>query len=187
MEVSRKEAEEYLEKAERKMRWVQRHQAEMKHAAHELIGGVAAFTTPLMVGLAEGRLATDGSGHVSLLGVPMMFGAGAAGVLASASGVLGEIGPFIGDAGKGCLGSHGGDLGRQIGLGWRLSAGLPVQQGALAPAREKAIREKAAKDNKSLPPAAEPAGGRVGAEPQRLTEAELANYVNQAPAAPPPA
>jgi hypothetical protein len=186
MDVSRKEAENLLDKAERKWNQIKAHAAEIREATYIVVGGAISFAAPFAVALVEGRMAKDGTGHVSFVGIPVRFALGAlatvgAAVDAAMGNPLDVAGRFIADAGNGWLGSFGSDLGRDVGLGLRLKAKLNVAPGALSPARERAIREAAAAMGTSLPPASTTV---AGAAPARLSDADLARYTEAAPGAP---
>ena len=185
MDVSRKEAESLLAKAEKKWEMIKEHAAEIKEATYIVVGGAIAFAAPFGVSLLEGRLAKDGTGRISITGIPVRFALGAVAKLGSAidaamGNPLDVAGLFIGEAGSGWLGSFGSELGRDVGLGLRLTAGKNVAPGCLSAARERAIREYAAKENKSLPPAPAAAGGA----PARLSEQDLRAYTEATPASP---
>lgn len=140
-----------------------RYLNESKQMVTDGMKAAVSFGAPLLVGLAEGRLAADGSGHVQIMGVPLNLGLG---LLCEGVGVglakhLDGAGPFIAAGGGGLLGAAGSDIGRQLGLGMRLAAGMPVQQGQLKPAKEIAIKDKMAVQGKS-PKLVPPAGVRVG-------------------------
>ena len=181
-------AESLLRRAKSKM-------IEHKHLVEDLVGAAESFSAPLLVGIAEGRLASDGSGAVQIAGIPLTLGLGVAGAAISASGVADSYGAHIGNMSKGLLGAYGVELGRQLGLGMRLSAGKPIQQGILNPIKELSIREKAAKANKPLPAGyADGTNVRVGlttgdmpsqyvtigANPGALSEQQLVNMVQAA-------
>ena len=186
MDVSRKEAEALLDKAERKWNAIKAHAAEIKEATYIVVGGAIAFAAPFAVSLVEGRMAMDGTGRVTFVGIPVRFALGALGKLGAAvdaamGNPLDVAGRLIGEAGSGFLGSFGSDLGRDVGLGLRLKAGLNVAQGAITAARERAIREAATAKGKSLPPASATA---AGAGPSRLSDEDLRKYSEATPAPP---
>lgn len=133
-------AESLLRRAKSKM-------IEHKHLVGELVGAAESFTAPLLVGLAEGRLAADGSGAVQIAGVPLTLGLGVIGTAISASGAADQYGSHLGNMSKGLLGAYGVELGRQLGLGMRLSAGKAIQPGILNPYKEKQLLDKWLKAN----------------------------------------
>lgn len=169
-----------------------------KSSVAEVVKGMEAFAAPLAVGLVEGRLANDGSGHVNVGGVPLALGLGGLGLIGAASGYLDEYGTHCGNMAAGLLGSYGADLGRQIGLTMRAKAGLGVQSAQLAPAKWADLQAWAAKNGKALKEAPV-AGYRVGltdqnmpsqyvtygagATPAPLTTAQLEQMVAEASAA----
>ena len=169
-----------------------------KSSVAEITKGVEALAAPLIVGLAEGRLATDGSAHINIGGVPLTLGLGGLGLIGAASGYLDEYGTHCGNMAAGLLGSYGADLGRQLGLTMRAKAGLPVQVAQLAPAKWADIQSWAQKKNVALKEAPV-LGYRVGytsqdlpsqyvtygagAAPAPLTAAQLEQMVQEASAA----
>lgn len=171
-----------------------------KNSVAEVVKGMEAFAAPLAVGLVEGRLANDGSGHVNVGGVPLTLGLGGLGLIGAASGYLDEYGIHCGNMAAGLLGSYGGDLGRQIGLGMRAKASLPVQRAQLAPAKWADLEKWAIANQKQLKEAPV-LGYRVGltdqnmpsqyvtygagAAPAPLTSAQLEQMVAEASAATP--
>lgn len=173
-------------------KYLQSHQATMR----EVVKGVEGFAAPMLLGIGEGRLANDGSGHVQIAGVPLSLGLGALGIAASAAGYLDDYGTHVGNMATGLLGSYGADLGRQIGLGMRLSAGKSIQPNLLDPIKQKHIETKLAAAGKPIPALAPPAGVRVGeafpnqyytlgATPGHLSAAQLEQMVREAAAAAP--
>lgn len=170
---------------------------EHKQTIAELTKAGEAFAAPLAIGLLEGRLAKDGSGHIDVGGVPVMLLLGGVGAGAAASGYLDDYGAHAGNMAAGLLGSYGGDLGRQIGLTMRAKAGQPVQMGLLPPAKVVEIKAYAASKGVALIEAPL-AGARVGytdqalpsqfvtigAQPQPLTAAQLDQMVRDAGATP---
>lgn len=169
---------------------------ENKHMIAEITKGVEGFAAPLLLGIGEGRLANDGSGHIQMAGVPLNLALGAIGVGASASGVLDDYGTHVGNMACGLLGSYGADLGRQVGLSMRLAAGKPVQANLLPPLKEADIRAKALEKGVTLPPPATAKGVRIGedfpnqyyslgASPGGLTAGQLEQMVREAAAAVP--
>ena len=108
--------------------WIEKH----KSGLNEVVKAGEAAGLPFVIGLAEGRLAQDGSGHVEIAGVPVMLGAAALATVVAATGYTDEYGPHIGNAAAGCWGSFSGDAGRQIGLKMRAKAELPVQAAMLS-------------------------------------------------------
>jgi hypothetical protein len=169
-----------------------------KQSVGEIVKGMEAFAAPLAVGLVEGRLANDGSGHVNVGGVPLTLGLGGLLLVGSASNYLDEYGVHAGNMAAGLLGSYGGDLGRQIGLTMRAKAGQPVQKAQLAPEKWAKLEEWSLKNQKALKEAPV-AGYRVGltdqnmpsqyvtygagAAPAPLTSAQLEQMVAEASAA----
>jgi hypothetical protein len=185
-----------MEQAKRTLNAAKTYLTKHKAMIGTVIQGVEGFAAPMLLGIGEGRLANDGSGHISLAGVPLSLGLGAIGIAAAASGWAAEYGSHVGNMATGLLGSYGADLGRQIGLGMRLKAGKAVQANLLAPAKEAEIRAKAAAAGKALPDPASAAGFRVGesfpnqyyslgATPGPLTSAQLEQMVREAAAAAP--
>jgi hypothetical protein len=169
-----------------------------KQSVAEVTKGVEAFGAPLLVGLAEGRLANDGSGHVHIGGVPLTLGLGGLGLLGAASGYLDEYGTHCGNMAAGLLGSYGADLGRQIGLSMRAKAGKPIVAAMLPAARLLEIQEWATKNkvvvdlsgkglyrvgitDQNLPSQYVTYG--AGAAPAPLTAAQLEQMVQEASAA----
>ena len=138
-------AESLLRRAKSKM-------VEHKHMIGELVGAAESFSAPLLVGIAEGRLASDGSGAVQIAGVPLTLGLGVAGAAISASGVADEYGSHIGNMSKGLLGAYGVELGRQLGLGMRLKSGKAIQPGVLNPYKEAQIAAAWLKENPTKTP-----------------------------------
>ena len=170
-----------------------------KQSVAEVTKGIEAFGAPLLVGLAEGRLANDGSGHVNIGGVPLMLGLGGLGLIGAASGYLDEYGTHCGNMAAGLLGSYGADLGRQIGLSMRAKAGKPIVAGILPTARLAELNEWAVKNKKPIVDVTAPGLYRVGytsqdlpsqyvtygagAAPAPLTAAQLEQMVQEASAA----
>jgi len=115
--------------------------AEHKATIAELTKAGEAFAAPLALGILEGRLASDGSGHINIAGVPLMLLAGGVGAGAAASGYLDEYGQHTGNMAAGLLGSYGGDLGRKLGLKMRAKAGWIPLAGTLGPADMEEIRQ----------------------------------------------
>jgi hypothetical protein len=169
-----------------------------KQSVAEVTKGVEAFGAPLLVGLAEGRLANDGSGHVHIGGVPLTLGLGGLGLIGAASGYLDEYGTHCGNMAAGLLGSYGADLGRQIGLTMRAKAGKPIVAAMLPAARLLEIQEWATKNkvvvdlsgkglyrvgitDQNLPSQYVTYG--TGAAPAPLTAAQLEQMVQEASAA----
>jgi hypothetical protein len=136
--------------------------SEHKQTIAELTKAGEALGAPLALGLIEGRLARDGSGHIAIAGVPLMLLAGGVGAAGAASGYLEEYGVHAGNMAAGFLGSYGGDLGRKIGLKMRAKAGYQILAGTLAPADVQEIQ--AYWTAKNITPKAIPAdaGYRVG-------------------------
>lgn len=155
MQVTRDQVQRTLGQAKKML-------IEHKQMISEVVKGGEAFAAPLLVGLAEGRLAKDGSGHVQIAGVPLNLLLGVIGVGAGASGMIDDYGVHAANMGAGLLGAYGSDLGRELGLGMRLNAGKPVQMGVLNPVKEAEIRAKATAAGKALPALAPPAGVRIG-------------------------
>lgn len=173
---------------------------EHKTTIAELTKAGEAFAAPLALGLIEGRLAQDGSGHVAIAGVPLMLLAGGLGAGAAASGYLDDYGVHAGNMAAGLLGSYGGDLGRKIGLKMRAKAGYQIfNAGPLTKADADEIQ--AYWTAKQITPKANPKsdlGVRVGftdqalpsqfvtigAQPQPLTAAQLEQMVRDAGATP---
>ena len=91
--------------ANRAKKFIEEH----KQTISELTKAGEAFAAPLALGLLEGRLANDGSGHVQIGGVPLMLLAGGVGAGAAASGYLDEYGTHAGNMAAGLLGSYGGE------------------------------------------------------------------------------
>jgi hypothetical protein len=108
--------------------WIEKH----KSGLNEVVKAGEAAGLPFVIGLAEGRLAADGSGHVEIAGCPVMLLAAAAGTVVSATGYLDEYGIHVGSAAAGCWGSFSGDAGRQIGLKMRAKAGYAIQPALLS-------------------------------------------------------
>jgi hypothetical protein len=172
-----------------------------KSSVAEVVKGMEAFAAPLAVGLVEGRLANDGSGHVNVGGVPLTLGLGGLGLIGAASGYLEEYGIHCGNMAAGLLGSYGGDLGRQIGLGMRLKAGKSIAAGMLSTARLAELNKWAKANSKVLGALTAPGEYRVGltdqnmpsqyvtygagAAPAPLTSAQLEQMVAEASAATP--
>lgn len=171
---------------------------EHKQTIAELTKAGEAFAAPLALGLLEGRLAQDGSGHIAISGVPLMLLAGGVGAGAAASGYLDEYGTHCGNMAAGLLGSYGGDLGRKLGLKMRAKAGYQVMTAMLSPSDVEEIKAYWVKNNvtpKALPP---DAGYRVGftdqalpsqfvtigAQPRPLSADELKAMVQEAAATP---
>jgi hypothetical protein len=169
-----------------------------KSSVAEVTKGVEALAAPLLVGLAEGRLASDGSGHIHVAGVPLTLGLGGLGLLGAASGYLDEYGVHAGNMAAGLLGSYGADLGRQIGLGMRAKAGKPIVGAMLPTARLVEIQTWAKANNvvvdlsgkglyrvgltdQNLPSQYVTYG--AGAAPAPLTAAQLEQMVQEASAA----
>ena len=180
----------------RTLNMAKKYVMENKHMIGEITKGVEGFAAPLLLGISEGRLANDGSGHIQLAGVPLNLAIGAIGIAASASGYLDEYGTHVGNMATGLLGSYGADLGRQVGLGMRLNAGKEVQANLLPPLKEADIRAKALAAGKQLPEPAVPHGVRVGdgfpnqyytlgTSPGGLSPAALEQMVREASAAVP--
>lgn len=141
---------------------------EHKQTIAELTKAGEAFAAPLAIGLLEGRLAQDGSGHIAISGVPLMLLAGGVGAGAAASGYLDEYGTHAGNMAAGLLGSYGGDLGRKLGIKMRAKAGYQVMTAMLSPSDVQEIQAYWTKNNvtpKALPP---DAGYRVGYTDQAL-------------------
>ena len=180
-------AESLLRRAKSKM-------IEHKHMIGELVGAAESFSAPLLVGIAEGRLAADGSGAVQIAGVPLTLGLGVVGAAISASGAADEYGSHLGNMSKGLLGAYGIELGRQLGLGMRLKAGKSIQQGLLNPIKAADIKTKMLAAGKTVAPDAPNSNVRVGlidpsfpsqyatigANPGALSEQQLVNMVQAA-------
>jgi hypothetical protein len=172
-----------------------------KQSVGEVVKGLEAFAAPLAVGLAEGRLANDGSGHVHVGGVPLTLGLGGIAMIGAASGYLEEYGVHCGNMAAGLLGSYGADLGRQIGLGMRAKAGKPIAAGMLSTARLAELNKWANDKGKTLGALSAPGEFRIGltdqnlpsqyatygagAAPAPLTSAQLEQMVAEASAATP--
>lgn len=142
--------------------------AEHKATIAELTKAGEAFAAPLALGLLEGRLARDGSGHINIAGVPLMLLAGGVGAAGAASGYLEEYTAHAGNMAAGLLGSYGGDLGRKLGLKMRAKAGYQILAGTLGPADVQEIQ--AYWTAKGITPKANlaDAGYRVGFTDQAL-------------------
>ena len=153
-----------------------------KATVAEVTKGVEALAAPLLVGLAEGRLANDGSGHVHIAGVPLMLALGGVGLLGAASGYLDEYGTHAGNMAAGFLGAYGADLGRQIGLGMRVKSGKSIAAGMLPTARIVELQEWAAKNNKVLGKLDAPGAYRVGITDQNLPSQYVTYGAGAAPA-----
>lgn len=175
--------------ANRAKKFIEEH----KTTIAELTKAGEAFAAPLALGLLEGRLAKDGSGHVQIGGVPLMLLAGGAGAGAAASGYLDDYGVHAGNMAAGLLGSYGGDLGRQLGMTMRAKAGQPTQMALLPPSKVVEIKAYAASKNIALVEA--PLAGyrvgftdqnlpsqyvTIGAAPAPLTAAQLEQMVREA-------
>jgi hypothetical protein len=192
--------------AQRTLMAAKKYLTENKHLIGCVVQGVEALAAPLVLGIGEGRLAPDGSGHIQFAGVPLNLALGAIGTAAAASGYIPEYSSHIGNMAAGLLGSYGADLGRQIGLGMRLKSGHGVQQNLLDPVKEQKIRDAAAKETPArvLPAPgmdgigdkAKPIGASIrigedfpnqyytlGAAPGQLTAAQLEQMVREAAAA----
>ena len=126
--------------------WIEKH----KSGLNEVVKAGEAAGLPFVIGLAEGRLAADGSGHVEVAGVPVMLLAAAAGTVVSATGYLEEYGTHVGSAAAGCWGSFSGDAGRQIGLKMRAKAELPVQPALLSQSALNEVNKYLATKGKQL-------------------------------------
>lgn len=170
-----------------------------KQAVGEVVKGVEAFAAPMALGIVEGRLANDGSGHINVGGVPLALGLGGIGLLGAASGYLDEYGVHAGNMAAGLLGSYGGDLGRQIGLTMRAKSGKTIQTALLDEARLLEIRKWAETSKKPIASIEAPLSKAVrvgftdqnlpsqyvtmGAAPAPLTAAQLEQMVQEASAA----
>lgn len=114
---------------------------EHKQTIAEMTKAGEAFAAPLALGILEGRLAGDGSGHINIAGVPLMLAAGGLMAGGAASGYLDEYSTHAGNMAAGLLGSYGGDLGRKLGLKMRAKAGWDIpKMGILSKADEDEIR-----------------------------------------------
>jgi len=141
--------------------WIEKH----KSGLNEVVKAGEAAGLPFVIGLAEGRLAADGSGHVEVAGVPVMLLAAAAGTVVSATGYLDEYGSHVGSAAAGCWGSFSGDAGRQIGLKMRAKAELPVQAALLSQSALNEVNKYLAGKGKTLTAfSGANQGARVGLE-----------------------
>ena len=172
--------------------------AEHKQTIAELTKAGEAFAAPLALGIFEGRLARDGSGHINIAGVPLMLLAGGLGAAGAASGYLEEYGQHAGNMAAGLLGSYGGDLGRKLGIKMRAKAGYQILAGTLGPADVQEVQ--AYWTAKGITPKANlaDAGYRVGytdqslpsqfvtigAAPAPITAAQLEQMVREAAATP---
>ena len=137
--------------------WIEKHKA----GIGEVVKAGEASGLPFIIGLAEGRLANDGSGHVAVAGAPVMLLAAGLGTVGAASGYLDEYGTHVGNAAAGCWGAFAADAGRQIGLKMRAVAGKNIQSALLTRAALDEVNAKLAKKNMTLKEA--PVGGaRVG-------------------------
>lgn len=175
-----------------------RFMTEHKQTIAELTKAGEAFAAPLALGILEGRLAGDGSGHINIAGVPLMLLAGGVGAGAAASGYLDDYTAHAGNMAAGLLGSYGGDLGRKLGIKMRAKAGYQILAGTLGPADVQEIQ--AYWTAKGITPKANKAdqGFRVGytdqalpsqyvtigAAPAPLTAAQLEQMVREASATP---
>ena len=188
MDIQKAEASDMVQEAKRLYGKAERAKEELKRIGSVLIGGLEAFAAPLLWGGIEGRFARDGSGHITVLGIPVNGGLGALFLVGGASGLLDEVGPHIADAGKGLAGGFGQDVGRQLGLAMRLKAGLPVVEGLLPPAKVTEIKahlspesQKRLADAEYQRKAAVPDRGiRVGGAPQPWGPEVLTDLVEQA-------
>lgn len=158
--------------------WIEKH----KSGINEVVKAGEAAGLPFVVGLVEGRMAKDGSGHVEIAGVPVMLLAAAGGTVVAATGYTDEYGPHIGNAAAGCWGSFAGDAGRQIGLKMRAKAELPIQAALLSQSALNEVNKYLAGKGKQLTPFAGTNQGarvgleqyaQVGAQPQVFTTATL--------------
>jgi hypothetical protein len=141
--------------------WIEKH----KSGLNEVVKAGEAAGLPFLIGLAEGRLAADGSGHVEVAGIPVMLLAAAGGTVVAATGYTDEYGPHIGSSAAGCWGSFAGDAGRQIGLKMRAKAELPVQAALLSQSALNDVNKYLAGKGKALVPfAGANQGARVGNE-----------------------
>jgi len=168
--------------------------AEHKQTIAELTKAGEAFAAPLALGLLEGRLARDGSGHVNIAGVPLMLLAGGFGAAGAASGYLDEYGVHAGNMAAGLLGSYGGDLGRKLGIKMRGKAGYPILAGTLGKADVDEVvaycTAKGVKPQVNLPDAGYRVGFTdqslpsqfvtIGAAPAPLSAAQLEQMVREA-------
>jgi hypothetical protein len=168
--------------------------AEHKQTIAELTKAGEAFAAPLAVGLLEGRLAGDGSGHINIAGVPLMLLAGGVGAGAAASGYLDDYTVHAGNMAAGLLGSYGGDLGRKLGLKMRAKAGYQILAGTLGEADVREVQAYWTAKGITPKPNAADAGYRVGftdqalpsqyvtigAPPAPLTAAQLEQMVREA-------
>lgn len=152
-----------------------------KSSVAEVTKGVEALAAPLLVGIAEGRLSPDGSGHVHIGGVPLTLGLGGLGMLGAASGYLDEYGVHAGNMAAGLLGSYGADLGRQIGLTMRAKAGKPIVAAMLPEARLLELRTWATANKVPLVETA-PGKYRVGLTDQNLPSQYVTYGAGAAPA-----
>jgi len=189
MNVSISEGQELVQKAKRELKKADEAMAEVKKIGRGVLGAVEATAAPFIVGAFEGRLDSDGRGHIHLGGVPVMLGAGGVLLATGLIPAVGEAGEHFADAAKGCFGSFGGDLGRELGLKWRLHAGYEIQPGALSQAEideiKAAVRAKNANAVfKALP--GKDAQARVGAgSGGQVEEQMLADLVKRGAAASP--
>lgn len=172
---------------------------EHKQTIAELTKAGEALGAPLALGLIEGRLAQDGSGHINIAGVPLMLLAGGLGAAGAASGYLDEYSVHAGNMSAGLLGSYGGDLGRKIGLKMRAKAGYQIaNMGPLSAADVQEIQAYWAAKGITPKANAKDAGFRVGftdqalpsqyvtigAAPAPLTPAQLEQMVREASSTP---
>ena len=172
---------------------------EHKQTIAEMTKAGEAFAAPFALGLLEGRLAQDGSGHINLAGVPLMLLAGGAGAAGAASGYLDEYSTHAGNMAAGLLGSYGGDLGRKMGLKMRAKAGFIPNPGIFSESELKEIQAYWAQ--KKITAQANPVADRgyrvgftdqnlpsqfvtIGAAPAPLSPAELERMVREASTTP---
>ena len=148
--------------------WMTKHRA----GIGEVVKSGEAAGLPFIVGLVEGRMANDGSGHMAIGGAPVMLLAAAAGTVGAASGYLDEYGTHVGNAAAGCWGAFAADAGRLIGLKMRAVAGKNVQGALLTRAALDEVNAKLAKkglkmaDGSLIQVKGDPLGARVGGTEQ---------------------
>jgi hypothetical protein len=147
-----------------------------KQTFSELKKGVEGLGAAMLCGLAEGRLAGDGSGHVQIAGVPVDLLAGGLALAGAATPYFGSYREDAGNFAAGLLGKYGGELGTQLGLTMRAKAGHPTQMALLPPGKALEINEWAKAHSKQVIEAPL-AGYRIG------MTGEFAPMVGAAPGA----